>query len=160
MALLDDGGRLRDTSAVDSDAKKTRRRPPNRTTVNVPTQIAPALVWQAQADARASGFKTLRAYLEVLITQGLSAESDDDVGGRRGQFLSAAPALLPTLLGHRTVRALEALTDRIDGGEDVGTLETELRSLRTEIVGALLELRGDYEREIDARDERLLSGQL
>jgi hypothetical protein len=136
-----------------------QRRTPIRTTVGLPTRIAPSSLQRAQFDARRFGFKTLRAYLEALIKQGLV---DDEHGGdgRLGQFASAEPALLPTLIGHRTVRALEALSDRIDAGDDVALLEADLRALRRDVAVTLSKLHAAYEREVDARDERLLSEDL
>jgi len=133
-----------------------RRNPPRRSYAALNTQIEPLLLEKIKHDTRVRGYKTQRLYLEALIANGLP----DDVGGRRGQFLSAAPALLPTLLGHRTVRALEALSDRIDAGEEVGTLEADLREIRKDVAAALSELHVAYEREVDARDERVLSGDL
>ena len=133
-----------------------RRNQPRRSYASLSTQIEPSLLEKAKRDARADGFKTQREYIEALITNGLPR----DAGGRLGQFVSAEPALLPTLLGHRTVRALEAISDRIDAGEDVGTLEADLRDIRRDVAATLAKLHVAYEREVDARDERLLSDEL
>ena len=139
----------------------TPRKPPVRTTVPVPTNIRPEMIERAKADAERAGFRSLRAYLEMLITQGLVAEEDAEPTPPDKQTLtlaaaypSSAWALGPTILMHRTVAALEALADRTRAGEDIDALRIDLMSLRWEIGQHLLALREDYDREVEARDER------
>jgi len=139
----------------------TPRKPPVRTTVPVPTNIRPEMIERAKADAERAGFRSLRAYLEMLITQGLVAEEDAEPTPPDKQTLtlaaaypSSAWALGPTILMHRTVAALEALADRTRAGEDIDALRIDLMSLRWEIGQHLLALRADYDREVAARDDR------
>jgi hypothetical protein len=142
-------------------AMPTPRKPPVRTTVPVPTNIRPEMIERAKADADRTGFRSLRAYLEALIAQGLVAEEDAEANPPDEQTLtlaaaypSSAWALGPTILMHRTVSALEALADRTRAGEDVDALRADLVSLRWEIGQHLLALRGDYDHEVAARDAR------
>jgi hypothetical protein len=139
----------------------TPRKPPVRTTVPVPTNIRPDMIARAKADADRAGFRSLRAYLEALISQGLVVEEDADPNPPDERTLtlaaaypSSAWALGPTILMHRTVAAIEALTERAQSGEDVDTLRTDLMALRWEIGQHLLALRGDYDREVAAHDAR------
>jgi hypothetical protein len=119
------------------------------------------MITRAKADAERAGFRSLRAYLEMLIAQGLVAEEDAEPNPPDEQTLtlaaaypSSAWALGPTILMHRTVAAIEALAERAQSGEDVDALRTDLMSLRWEIGQHLLALRGDYDREVAARDAR------
>lgn len=139
----------------------TPRKPPGRTTVPVPTYIRPEMVERAKADANRAGFRSLRAYLEMLITQGLVVEEDaepnppdEQTATLAAAYPSSAWALGPTILMHRTVAAIEALTERAQSGEDVTALRVDLMSLRWEIGQHLLALRADYDREVAARDAR------
>jgi hypothetical protein len=134
----------------------------NRTTVPVTTNIRPELLDRAKADGDRAGYRTLRAYLEALITQGLTSdrpteepdEPDEQTKALVSAYPSAAWALGPSILVHRTVLALEALTDRIRAGENVGALERDLTVLRKDIGAELWHLRGAYDREVAARDAR------
>jgi hypothetical protein len=138
------------------------RKPPNRTTVNVPVQIAPHFIGALKADADRAGYKTQRAYLEKLIAQGLPADDDPNepaVIGEESKTLAAAYpssawAMGPAILANRVVLAMEALTERIRAGEDVEALRTDLMSVRREMVEHLMALRTDYDREVEARDRR------
>ena len=139
----------------------TPRKPPVRTTVPVPTNIRPEMIERAKADAERAGFRSLRAYLEMLIARGLVTDEDVKPDAPNDQTLSLAAtypssawALGPTILMHRTVVAIEALTERAQAGEEVTALLTDLMSLRWEIGQHLLALREDYDREVEARDER------
>lgn len=122
-----------------------------RTTINVPLRIAPAAIAKLRHDAQISGFKTTRAYLEALIEAGLP----EDAIGLPEQFASAELARLPTLLGHRLVLALDAVRDRIDAGDDLRPLEDLIRPTIQQVADHLYALHGAYERECDAKDERL-----
>ena len=130
-----------------------------RTTVPIPTNILPAMIRRAKIDAERSGYKTLRAYLEALIEQGL-ANDENTTGAKKptlslaAAYPSSAWALGPAVLIHRTVRALEAVAERARAGDDVGTLERDLTALRREISEHLLTLRQDYDREVEDRDAR------
>jgi hypothetical protein len=147
--------------ANDTRAMPTPRKPPVRTTVPVPTNIRPEMIERAKADAERAGFRSLRAYLEALIAQGLVTDEDAEPNPPDEQTLtlaaaypSSAWALGPTILMHRTVAAIEALTERAKSDEDVTELRADLMSLRWEIGQHLLALRGDYDREVAARDAR------
>jgi hypothetical protein len=139
-----------------------RRKPPNRNTVPVTTSIRPEMLDQAKADAERSGYKTLRAYLEALIDQGLLPVEDDLIDespdaqtkSLAAAYPSSAWALGPAILMNRSVMALEALTERIRAGEEVEPLRADLMSLRWEIGQHLLRLREDYDREVQVRDLR------
>jgi hypothetical protein len=118
---------------------------------------------RARIDTERSGFRTLRAYLEALIAQGIVTDRADKAEllqpNEQAQTLSAAYpssawALGPAILGNRLVLAIEALTERIQAGEDVGSLAGDLASLRREIVEHLVGLRRDYDREVESRDRR------
>jgi hypothetical protein len=142
-------------------SQSNRRKPPVRTTVPVTTNIRPEMLERAKAEAERAGFRSLRAYLEALIAQGLVPEEDHEPDTPDEQTLtlaaaypSSAWALGPTVLMHRTVAALEALAERARGGEDVESLRLDLMSLRWEIGQHLLALRADYDREVQARDAR------
>jgi hypothetical protein len=151
-------------AAAESQAvsrEKRRRRRPVRTTVPVATNILPEMLERAKADVERAGFRSLRAYLEALIAQGLTAEQDVTASAPDGQTLtlaaaypSSAWAIGPTVLIHRTVAALGALAERIRAGEDVESLRVDLMSLRWEIGQHLLALRADYDREVAGRDAR------
>ena len=139
------------------------RKPPVRTTVPIPTNIKPAMVERAKVDADRGGYKSLRAYLEALIDQGVvdgrdaedePEEPDAQTKSLAAAYPSSAWALGPAILANRTVVALEALADRIGAGEDVQALRVDLMSLRWEIGQHLLSLRADYDREVEARDRR------
>jgi hypothetical protein len=139
------------------------RKRPNRTTVDVPIQIAPHYVAKLKVDAERAGYPTQRAYLEALIAQGVvtgdpSADealaSDEQTQSLAAAYPSSAWALGPTILGSRVVLALEALTERIRAGDDVEALRCDLMSARREIVEHLLALRTDYDREVETRDRR------
>ncbi len=121
------------------------------------------MLQRARIDAERAGFRTLRAYLEALIAQGLVTSDradeapvvvDEQAQGLAAAYPSSAWALGPAVLGNRVVLAMEALTERIRAGEDVGTLERDLAALRREIVGHLIGLRNDYDREVEVRDRR------
>jgi hypothetical protein len=142
-----------------------RRKPPVRTTVPIPTNIKPAMIERAKADADRAGYKSLRAYLEALIDRGVIAdeeigegeepeEPDEQTKSLAAAYPSSAWALGPAVLGNRTVVAIEALTERIRAGEDVEALRVDLMSLRWKIGEHLLSLRADYDREVEARDRR------
>ena len=137
------------------------RKRPNRTTVDVPIQIAPYFLVALKADAERAGYGTQRAYLEALIAQGLVAEderepsaSDEQTQSLAAAYPSSTWAIGPAVLAHRTVTALEALAERTRAGEDVEALRVDLMSLRWEIGQHLLALRADYDREVAARDAR------
>jgi hypothetical protein len=138
-----------------------RRKPPVRTTVPVPTNIRPEALARAKADAGRAGYRTLREYLEALISQGLVLldEQEPPEAAPEAQTLAAAYpssswAIGPAVLAHRTVAALDVLAERIAAGEDVEPLRVDLMSLRWEIGQHLLALRADYDREVAARDAR------
>ena len=144
-----------------TQSQEMRRRRPARTTVPVATNILPEMLERAKADVERAGFRSLRAYLEALIVQGLIAE--EDVTGPApdeptltlaAAYPASAWAIGPTILAHRIVLALEALAQRISAGEDVESLRADLMSLRWEIGQHLLALRGDYDREVAIRDAR------
>jgi hypothetical protein len=147
-----------------SVSQGNRRKPPVRTTVPVPTNIRPDLLERAKAEVQRAGFRSLRAYLEALIAQGLVDDDGGEVGfNTQTRTLSAAYpsatwAIGPALLAHRTVAALEALAERTRAGEHVEALRADLMSLRWEIGQHLLELRADYDREVAARDARHYAG--
>ncbi len=115
-------------------------------------------------DAEREGFRSLRAYLEALIAQGLvgerdvagsaQPEPDEQTKALAAAYPSSAWALGPTILIHRTVVALEAVAERTRAGEDVGTLERDLTALRREIGEHLFALRRDYDLEVEARDQQ------
>lgn len=135
----------------------------HRTSVPITTNIRPEMLQRARVDSERAGFRTLRAYLEALIAQGLVADDGDDTGPNEpneqtkslaAAYPSAAWALGPAILGNRLVLAVEALTQRIQAGEDVGTLEHELTLLRRDVVEHLIGLRRDYDREVELRDRR------
>jgi len=143
--------------------ERQRRKPPVRTTVPVTTNIRPELLQRARVDSERAGFRTLRAYLEALIAQGFVADDRDDSGPNEpneqtqslaAAYPSSAWALGPTILGHRLVLAIEALTERTRAGENVGTLEHDLAALRRDVVEHLIGLRRDYDREVELRDRR------
>jgi hypothetical protein len=138
-----------------------RRKPPVRTTVPVPTNIRPEMLDRAKADAERAGYRSLRAYLEALIVQGITEEEgaapnvpDEETLTLAAAYPSSAWGIGPTVLMHRTVAALDALAERTRDGEDVESLRTDLMSLRWEIGQHLLGLREDYDREVQARDAR------
>jgi hypothetical protein len=119
------------------------------------------MLQRARADSERAGFRTLRAYLEALIAQGLVVDPDESplepdaqTQSLAAAYPSSAWALGPTILGNRLVVAIETLSERIRAGEEVGTLERDLASLRREIVEHLVGLRHDYDREVEARDRR------
>jgi hypothetical protein len=135
----------------------------HRTSVPITTNIRPEMLQRVRIDAERNGFRTLRAYLEALIAQGIISVDRDDIGSdgpdEQAQTLAAAYpssawALGPAILGNRVVLATEALTERIRAGEHVGSLERELATLRREIVEHLIGLRQDYDREVELRDRR------
>jgi hypothetical protein len=136
---------------------RTRKRP-NRSTVDVPIQIAPQFLVTLKGDADRAGYRTQRAYLEALIAQGLvpqeGREPDEQTQSLAAAYPSSAWALGPTILANRVVLAIEALTQRIRDGEDVAALGSDLLSVRQEIVEHLMALRADYDREVQARDRR------
>ncbi len=113
-------------------------------------------------DAEREGFRSLRAYLEALIAQGLvgerdaagSAQPDEQTKALAAAYPSSAWALGPTILIHRTVVALEAVAELVRAGEHVGTLERDLTALRREIGEHLFALRRDYDLEVEARDQQ------
>ena len=117
----------------------------------VTTRIAPSSLAKLKADALRYGFKTERAYLEALIEAGLP----DDAAGVPERFESVVPAQLPTLLGHRAVVALQAVTDRLDADEALEPIAEDLRAIRKDVTALLLRLHAGYDREIDAREARL-----
>jgi hypothetical protein len=127
----------------------------------VATNIRPDLLDRAIAQAQRAGFRSLRAYLEALITQGLApdgAVSTTVPDGRTLTLAAAYPssawAIGPTILAHRAVAALEALAQRVAAAEETESLRVDLMSLRWEIGQHLLALRADYDREVAARDAR------
>jgi hypothetical protein len=128
----------------------------NRGTVPVGTDISPEMRERLRADAARMRYPTFRAYLEALIEQGLvdGLPADEQLESLGTTYPSSSWALGPTILGNRLVRAVEALTERIHGGEDMGALRTDLMSLRREVVAHLLTLRADYDREVQVRDAR------
>ncbi len=135
----------------------------HRTSVPITTNIRPEMLQRARVDSERAGFRTLRAYLEALIAQGLVADDIDDTGTNEpneqtkslaAAYPSSAWALGPAILGNRLVLAVEALTQRIQAGEDVGTLEHDLTLLRRDVVEHLIGLRRDYDREVELRDRR------
>jgi hypothetical protein len=134
----------------------------NRQTFSIPTSISAALIEQVKADAERSGYHTLRAYLEALIAQGLISEEDHEPGAAPDEqtqtlaaaYPSSAWAFGPAILASRVVLAIDALTERIQTGEDVEALRADLMSVRREIVEHLMGLRADYDREVEARDRR------
>jgi hypothetical protein len=137
------------------------RKRPNRTTVDVPIQIAPHFLVTLKADAERAGYRTQRAYLEALIAQGLLPEEDREPSAPDEQtqalaaaYPSSAWALGPAILANRVVLSIEALTERIKAGEEVETLRVDLMSVRREIVEHLMSLRADYDREVESRDRR------
>lgn len=136
---------------------------PNRTTVAVGTHVRPEMLEQAKADAERGGYRSLRAYLEALIAQGIVPEAqdiarpiepDEQAQSLAAAYPSAAWAIGPAILMHRTVAALEAVAERVRAGEDVGSLERDLTALRREIGEHLFALRRDYDREVELRDAR------
>ncbi len=148
-----------------SVSEPKRRRPPLRKTVPVPTNISPAMLERARIAAEGAGYRSLRAYLEALIAQGLIAETPDEftpngsipndqLQALATAYPSSAWALGPAVLMHRTVAALEAVAERTRAGEDIELLHGDLMSLRWEIGQTLLALRADYDREVAKRDAR------
>jgi hypothetical protein len=129
----------------------------SRRTIPIPTRILAEVVEAAKFAAERSGHKTLRAYIEQVIAQGIvdgapvSAEHPQSLAAT---YPSSSWALGPTVLSHRTVMALDALAERIRAGEDCGALRADLMSLRWEIGQQLLALRVDYEREVEKRDAK------
>lgn len=136
----------------------------NRKTVAVGTMIRPDLLERAKADGDRAGYRTLRTYLEALIVQGLIVDDsvsneeplkpDEQTKALAAAYPSSAWGLAPTVIGHHVVRALAALAPRIAAGEDVGSLERDLTALRREITEHMVGLRRDYDREVEARDQR------
>jgi hypothetical protein len=135
----------------------------NRKTFSIPTSIAKEFIDQLRSDAVLRKYPTVRGYLEALITRGLRKNYDpkqkvlaprEVPRALHAEYPSSAWAIGPGALSHRTVKAVEALTDRIHAGEDCETLRVDLMSLRWEIGQALLYLRRDYDAEVEARDER------
>lgn len=137
---------------------------PNRTTVAVGTHVRPEILERAKADADRAGYRTLRAYLEALIAQGLVVDEDaseeetpkpdEHTKALAAAYPSSAWGLAPTVIAHHVVQALAALAPRIGAGEDVGSLEHDLTALRREIAEHLVALRRDYDCEVELRDQR------
>ena len=88
------------------------RKRPNRSTVDVPIQIAPQFLVTLKGDADRAGYRTQRAYLEALIAQGLvpeeGREPDEQTQSLAAAYPSSAWALGPTILANRIVLAIEA----------------------------------------------------
>jgi hypothetical protein len=135
----------------------------NRKTFSIPTSISKEFIEQLRLDAGERKYPTVREYLEALITRGLRRDYDPskkvfEPGELPRALASAYPssawALGPAVLAHRTVAALDALSERIQAGEDCETLRADLMSLRWEIGQMLLALRADYDTEVEARDDK------
>jgi hypothetical protein len=128
-----------------------------RTTIPLPTRLRPEIVKRAIDAADRRSDKSLRAYMEALIAQGLvkgapvSAKQTESLASA---YPSSAWAIGPAVLANRAVMALDALAERIQAGEDCEALRADLMSLRWEIGQMLLALRVDYDREVEARDAK------
>jgi hypothetical protein len=121
----------------------------HRQTFSIPTSISRASIDKVKANAERLGYKSLRAYIEALIDC-----EDAPPPPLAASYPSSTWAIGPTVLGHRTLHALDALTDRIRSGEDCEALRADLMSLRWEIGQMLLALRVDYDSEVEARDAK------
>jgi hypothetical protein len=144
-------------------ANRNMPRDRNRKTFSIPTSIGQEFIDQLRVDAVSRKYPTVRAYLEALITRGLRKDYDpkqkvlaprEVPRALHAEYPSSAWAIGPGALSHRTVKAVEALTDRIHAGEDCEALRVDLMSLRWEIGQHLLALRKDYDAEVEARDDR------
>jgi hypothetical protein len=124
---------------------------PNRTTASFTVYIDPTVISKLRFDADARGFKTMRQYIETLAVAGLAP------GWKRqaGSFTTAGQAVVPTVLGHRLVQAIEAVRDRVDAGEPVEALLPDLRALRVDVERTLNVIRVSYLAEVDAHEARI-----
>lgn len=121
-----------------------RRKPPRRTTKALGAWVTEDIRERAQRRA---------ALLDVPLSRYISNLIIADT-----PLESAASAEVPALLGHRTVRALEALRVRIEAGEDCRKLAGELVALRREIAGVLAAVRPAYDAALDAAGDPPLDG--
>lgn len=123
---------------------KASRKPPKRKTKALGAWVTLDVRQQAEDRAQTNG-ETLSAYVSRLITNDTASEA-------------VKSAQIPAILGHRTVMALEALTDRIVSDASATALLEDLRAIRRDLVAALLALRVDYDRELDAANDPLWDG--
>jgi hypothetical protein len=123
--------------------------------VRLSVQLALRIAYEAKqkflADAGASGYKTLRAYAEALIEAGLPKGWK----GRPGQFPAVVPAIVPMQIGATILHSIQAVTDRIDEGEAVGTLLPVMQQIADSVHSFLLEQRRAYDADVAAHERRI-----